>query len=138
MKRVILLVSALLANLLPLSSCVTSHDINLEASADHFAMNAYAGTNVDAEVGDKIRIRLVSNHSAGFEWSYGTSGDNVLREEDHDFEEPKTDVAGAAGIEVFTFETSAKGSTELRMEYGQPWEGGKKAQWIYTVAVTVE
>ena len=138
MKLTISLALALLFILPVLSSCVTSHDINLDVSADRFASAAYANSDVTAEIGDKIRIRLVANHSTGFEWSYRISEGNVLKEEDHDFEEPTPGVAGAAGVEVFTFEASAQGSTELRMEYGQPWEGGKKAQWTYTVAVTVE
>ena len=45
---------------------------------------------------------------------------------------------GAAGKEVWTFEAIKKGTTKVRMEYSQPWEGGLKAEWTYTLTVTVE
>jgi predicted secreted protein len=64
--------------------------------------------------------------------------ENVVKEEDHDFNEPSGDVVGAAGIDVWTFEVVEKGTTEIRMEYSQPWEGGLKAEWTYTITVNVE
>ena len=90
------------------------------------------------EIGDKIRAKLCSNPTIGFKWEYGMSNENVLSEEDYDFEEPKGDVPGTAGIEVWTFEAVAKGTTEVRMAYSQSWEGGKKEEWTYTITVTVE
>ena len=63
---------------------------------------------------------------------------NVLKEEDYDFEEPEGDGVGAPGIEVWTFEAVAKGTTKVRMEYSRPWEGGEKEEWTYTMTVIVE
>ena len=65
------------------------------------------------------------------------TSDNVVKEEDHDFEEPEEDMPGAAGVEVWTFEAVEKGVTEIQMEYSQPWEGGLKAEWTYTITITV-
>ncbi len=63
----------------------------------------------------------------------------MLQEEDHDFEEPgDAGIVGAGGREVWTFEAIETGTTEVRMEYSQPWEGGLKAEWTYTATVTVE
>ena len=92
----------------------------------------------EAEVGDKITVKLCSNPTTGFEWGYEITVDNILKEEDHDFEEPEDGAVGAAGIEVWTFETVEKGETEVRMEYSRPWEGGEQAEWTYTFTVTVE
>jgi len=64
--------------------------------------------------------------------------ENVLKEEDHDFEEPEGDDDGAAGIEIWTFEAVETGTTEVQMEYSQPSEDGLKSQWTYNVTVTVE
>jgi len=91
-----------------------------------------------AEIGDKIRARLCSNPTTGFKWEYEMSNRNVLKEEDYDFEEPKGNVSGASGIEMWTFEAVEKGTTEVRMEYSQPWEGGLKKEWTYIMTVTVE
>ena len=64
---------------------------------------------------------------------------NVLKEEDYDFEEPEDkNLVGAGGKEVWTFEAVEKGTTEVRLEYSQPWEGGEKAEWTYIMTVTVE
>ena len=64
--------------------------------------------------------------------------DNVLKEEDHDFEEPEGDAPGAAGIETWTFEAVEAGTTEVQMEYSQPSEDGLNSQWTYNVTVTIQ
>ena len=53
------------------------------------------------------------------------------------FEEPEGNMLGAAGVEIWTFEAVEKGTTEIQMEYSQPWEGGLKAEWTYTMTVIV-
>ena len=94
--------------------------------------------NGEVEIGDKITVKLCSNPTTGFKWKYETIGKVVLKEEDYDFEEPDKDVVGADGKEVWTFEAIEKGTTEIRMEYSRPWEGGEKAEWTYTLYVTVK
>jgi predicted secreted protein len=104
-----------------MSPCiVTSHDFNVEISCDEFNESNHRTGEVEVEVGDKIRVELCSNATTGFQWDYETTIENVLREEDHDFEEPNGDVVGAAGIEVWTFEAVETGTTEVQMEYSQP------------------
>jgi predicted secreted protein len=128
-----------LTALLSLSSCiVTSHDFNVEISCDQFVDNSHRSGEFEVEVGDKIRVELCSNPSTGFEWTYETSVEGVIQKEDYDFEAPEEDMPGAAGKDVWTFEAVEKGTTEIRMEYSQPWEGGLKAEWTYTLTVTVE
>ena len=96
------------------------------------------GGDFEVAVGDKIRMELCSNPTTGFQWGYEMTIENVLEEENHEFEEPKADVPGTAGIEIWTFEAVEAGETEVRMEYSQPWEGGLKSEWAYTVTVMVE
>ena len=128
-----------LTALLSVSSCIiTSRDINVEITCDQFNENHHTRNEFQVEIGDKIRVKLCSNPTTGFQWEYEMSGESVLNEEDHDFEEPKGDVPGTAGIEVWTFEAVEKGTTEVLMEYSQPWEGGLKEEWTYTITVTVE
>jgi len=126
--------------ILPLMSCIiTSRDIHVEISCDDFMENPTSVRNdFEIEVGDKVYIELCSNPTTGFEWSYEMSGDNAIKEEDHDFEEPEGDIVGASGIEVWTFEGTAKGTTVVLMEYSQPWEGGIKKEWSYRMAITVQ
>ena len=139
MKLRIALIFLMLAVSLALLSCiVTSRDINVDISCDGFRANNHVRNDFQVEIGDKIRAKLCSNPTTGFKWEYEMSNENVLREEDYDFEEPESNVPGAAGIEVWTFEAVEIGTTEVRMEYSQPWEGGLKKEWTYTITVTVE
>ena len=139
MKLRIFLIFTMITAVLLMSSCVvTSHDYKGEISCDEFNNNHHHRSDFEVEVGDKITVELCSNPTTGFQWDYETSIDNVLKEEDHDFEEPGGDVAGAAGTETWTFEAVKAGTTEVRMEYSQPWEGGSKAEWTYTMTITVE
>jgi len=140
MKHKIILIPMILVALLALSSCiVTSSLTNVEISCDEFNESPNSIRNeFEVEIGDKITVKLCSNPTTGFQWDYETTIENVLKEEDRDFEEPEGDIPGAAGIDVWTFEAVEKGTTEVRMEYSQPWEGGLKAEWTYTITVTVE
>jgi inhibitor of cysteine peptidase len=127
------------ATVLLLSSCiVTSHDFNVEISCDEFDQSNQRSDEFEVEVGDKIRMKLCSDPTTGFQWDYEMTVENVLKEEDHDFEEPEEDIPGAAGIEIWTFEAIEPGTTEVQMEYSQPPEGGVKSKWTYNVTVTVE
>ena len=140
MKSKITLMFTMLVILLALASCiVTSHDIDVEISCDEFAESPDSIRNeFEVEIGDKITVKLCSNPTTGFKWDYEMTVEDVLKEEDYDFEEPGGDVVGAAGVEVWTFEAAEKGTTEVQMEYSQPWEGGMKGEWTYSMTVTVE
>lgn len=140
MRCRIFLVFAMLAASLSLLSCiVTSHDFSVEVSCDQFGANNHRSSEFEVEVGDKIRVELCSNRTTGFEWTHEMVGDNVLREEDRDFEEAEDEgVVGAAGKDLWTFEAIEKGTTEVSMEYSQPWDGGIKAEWTFELTVVVK
>jgi predicted secreted protein len=136
--KIALIFTVFITSLLLFSCIVTSHDFNVDISCDEFSEDNHRSGEFEVEVGDKIRLELCSNPTTGFQWDYNMTVDDVLKEEDHDFEGPEEDIPGAAGIDFWTFEAVAKGTTEVRMEYSQPWEGGIKAEWTYTMNVTVE
>jgi predicted secreted protein len=139
MKLRIFLIFAILTSLLLLSSCiVTSYDFEVDISCAEFDLSSHRSGDFEVQVGDKIRVELCSNPTTGFQWDYEMTVDNVLNEEDHDFEEPEGDDPGAAGIETWTFEAVETGTTEVQMEYSQPSEGGLKSQWTYNISVTVQ
>ena len=137
-RKIFLLCTVLITSLLLLSCIVTSHDFNVDISCDKFSQDHHRSGEFEVEVGDKIRLELCSNPTTGFTWDYEMTEENVLKEEDHDFDAPEEDIPGAAGIEFWTFEAAEKGTTEVRMEYSRQWEGGEKAEWTYTLNVTVE
>ena len=135
--RVILVLAMLATSLLPLS-CITLRRANVEISCEQFNENHHTRSELHTAVRDTIAVKLCSNPTTGFQWEYETSGGNVLREEDHDFKEPESGVPGTAGKEVWIFRAVEKGTTEVRMAYSQPWKGGEKAEWTFTMTVTVE
>ena len=138
MKLRIFLIPTILIMVLLLSSCITSHEYSVNISCDKFTKNNNRTSEFEVEVGDKIRLKLCSNPTTGFQWDYKMTTENIVKEEDHDFEPPEGDLPGAAGTEFWTFEAVNKGTTEVRMEYSQPGEGGLKADWTYTMNITVE
>ena len=138
-SRIVGLMMLTILTLLMTSCVITSRDTHVEISCDDFAEHpASIRNDFRIEVGDKIYVKLCSNASTGFEWSYEMSGDEAVMEEDHDFEAPENDIPGAPGKETWTFEGAKKGTTVINMEYSQPWEGGLKGEWKYTINVVVE
>ena len=122
-----------------LSSCgETSYDYGFKISCEKFEENSSYSSELELEVGDKIKLELCSNQTTGFNWDYEFTAENIVKEVSHDYEEPGESVVGAPGVELWTFEAIEKGTTEIKMEYSQPWEGGTKTEWTYTVKVTVE
>ena len=138
--RNILALAAVMAISLSLLSCiVTSRAINVDISCQQFSENPNSMRNeFEVEVGDKITVKLCSNPTTGFEWGYEITGDDVIMEEDHDFEEPEDGAVGVAGTEVWTFEATETGEAEVHMEYSRPWEEEEQAEWTYFFTVTVE
>jgi predicted secreted protein len=133
------LMFAMVAILFLMSSCITSKLMTVEISCDEFRANPHTISNdFEVEVGDKITVKLCSNPTTGFNWDYEIVGKAVLKEEDYDYEEPEDEnLVGASGTEVWTFEAVEIGSTEVHLEYSQPYEGGIKKEWAYTMQVTV-
>lgn len=140
MKLRIIALFIAIALTIPMVSCyVTSHDTYVEISCDDFNENPTSIRNdFEIEIGDKVYLELCSNPTTGFEWSYEMSGDSAVILEEHDFVEPEGDLVGAPGVEQWTFEGVSEGTTEIFMEYSQPWDGGTKQQWTYRMTITVE
>jgi len=121
-----------------ISSCTTSHDYSLAVTCEDFEDNPNNESEFTLEVGDKIRIELCANPSTGYSWDYEMTEDNIVMEEDHDFDEPEGDVVGAAGVEFWTFEAMNSGNTEIIMEYTPPGAENPKDSWTLVMTVKVE
>jgi inhibitor of cysteine peptidase len=136
MKSRILPVVVLGICLLLISSCTTSHDYNLAITCEDFEDNPNNESEFTLEVGDKIRIELCANPSTGYQWDYEMTEDNIVMEEDHDYDEPENDVDGADGTEFWTFEAVNPGNTEITMEYAPP--GAVETDDLRTLVMTVK
>ncbi len=137
MKIRIILGILILSTVLLTMSCVTSHDQSADITCEEFGAYKHMGAEFTVEVGDKVRVNLCSSPTTGFKWEYTLTGNSVT-EEDHDFEEPVGDIVGAAGTEMWTYEAVSTGTSEVSMEYSQPWDDGTKAVWTCTIHITVK
>ncbi len=138
MKPRILSVFVLGICLLFISSCTTSHDYSLTVTCDDFEDNPNNESEFTLEVGDKIRIELCANPSTGYEWDYEITDKEIVMEEDHDYDEPDSNLVGTSGTEFWTFEAVNPGNTEIIMEYTPAATGEMDDSWTLVMTITVE
>jgi len=114
--------------------------LHVTVSIVYFGFYPHVSKEVELAAGDSFTVTLCSNRTTGFQWSESAQIDDqsVLEQLAHRFVPPEEDTPGAAGKEVWTFKALKEGSTEVSMEYSQPWEGGKKAEWTFRLIVVVK
>ncbi len=100
-----------------------------------------SGKQIEAKQGDVIKIRLDSNVTTGFQWQLSAnSNEAVVSLADHAYVAPHGQgepVTGAGGSEEWRFKATGAGTSDLRLEYSQPWEGGTKADSVFALTVVV-
>ncbi len=90
--------------------------------------------DVSSEVDGEFAIVLPSNPTTGYSWVPGF---------DEDFIElasqtftPSSELVGAGGVEVFTFNALEEGETEIKFMYIRPWESVQPLdERIYTITI---
>ena len=81
------------------------------------------GDTVTVAVSQCIEVRLSANHTTGYEWVLAALDETVLARTDwrYDVDPHLPGVVGVGGTEVWSFEGHSPGTTQLRLEYRQPW-----------------
>ena len=99
----------------------------------------YSGS-VQLRIDGLLKVILYSNATTGYSWSdfAQISDQTILKQIDHKFLPPKSDLTGAGGQEVWTFKTLNEGTSTIYLEYSQPWEGGDKAAKTFHLTVVVK
>jgi len=119
----------------------TTEQASVEVSCDEFVEEQHISKNLEVDVGDSFTVTLCSNPTTGFQWSETAeiSDPAVLEQVNHEFVPPEDEnIVGGAGKEVWTFKALKEGNSTISMEYSQPWEGGDKEEWTFTLTVVVE
>jgi inhibitor of cysteine peptidase len=138
-KMVILGILAIMSLSLFACSAVTAAE-PVKVSIDDFSSQQNITKEITVSPGDSFVVTLGSNQTTGFSWSKTAqvSDAAVVEQTDHEYVAPASDKLGAAGDENWTFKALKKGTATLYMEYSRPWEGGEKAEWTFTLTVTVK
>jgi inhibitor of cysteine peptidase len=131
--------------LLAILGCGTStsapvpESANVDVPCDDFEEQPEQRDTVTVEAGSTLTVALCANPTTGFQWEEMEIDDpDVVEQTDRDYQALDSDALGASGREVWTFRALEAGQTTLASTYGQPWEGGIKDEWTFTLAVTVE
>lgn len=83
-------------------------------------------------------VRLPTNPSTGYVWTYAVAGDDVLRLDTVTGEAPAADgMVGVPGIEVWSFRAQGTGRAVLTYIYARPWEKNALPAKSFTLNVEV-
>ena len=141
MKSKLILTGAIIALLLLLCACSPASQASVEVSCDDLMNVDHVTRQVEVPVDGTLTVTLCSNPTTGFQWSEKAEIDDqtIVKQTEHEYVAPKqTGVVGAGGKEVWTFKALLKGTTEVAMEYSQPWAGGEKGAWTFKLTVVVK
>jgi inhibitor of cysteine peptidase len=111
----------------------------IELSLDDFTAQNNIVKDIELIRPGSLIVSLGSNGSTGYAWGEAEIGNTALvTQASRDFVEPQTNLVGAPGKDVWTFDSLAAGTTTIKMSYSQPWEGGDKDTFTLTINVTVK
>jgi len=140
--RPLLLIISCAAALTACSATASPQPQPLGATCDAFRAAPVIEQSVVIAPGGEARIVLCANPTTGYAWDEPRLTDaTVLQVVDRTYEAPagaSVPVAGAGGAEILTIRGLVAGTTTLSMSYGQPWAGGAKGEWTYTLTATVQ
>lgn len=96
--------------------------------------------DVRLAVGNTLKVELGSNYTTPYRWSADAKiGDpSILQQSSHRYVPPSTDVLGAPGTEVWTFQALKPGTTTVTTYYTSFVGKDAKPACTYTAIVTVQ
>jgi predicted secreted protein len=93
---------------------------------------------LSVKTNEQFYITLSSNPSTGYEWQVASvSNPDMVRFVDSQYIRPESELVGAAGKQVLTFNALQEGSATIQLEYVRPWETGVPPVSVYVAEVVV-
>jgi predicted secreted protein len=93
---------------------------------------------LSVKTNEPFHITLSSNPSTGYEWQVASvSNPDMVRFVDSQYIRPESELVGAPGKQVLTFNALQEGSATIQLEYVRPWETGVPPVSIYVAEVMV-
>jgi predicted secreted protein len=113
------------------------------AAQDLAAGTAALGETVHLTVNGEVTLTLCSNASTGYSWEEPRYDPSALALVSHNTQQPEGSAPGAPGSDTWVFRalgcpataSLACGSSDVVFTYSQPWAGGAKAAWTFTMTV---
>jgi predicted secreted protein len=122
----------------PLDDGVKS--ILVEVTCEEFTAQPHITRDIEITYPGSLVVSLCSNRSTGFQWEEVKIGDeSVIYLTEYNYVSPEAaGVAGAAGKEVWSFNSNSIATSTLIFEYSRPWEGGEQDEWTFILNVLVK
>ena len=113
------------------------------AAQDPATGTASLGQTVRLKADGEVTLTLCSNASTGFSWAEPRYDPAALALVSHGAQPPEGSAPGAAGSETWVFRalgcpatgSPACGASDVVFTYSQPWAGGTKGAWTFTLTV---
>lgn len=97
-----------------------------------------ANATISATANEQFNVTLDSNPTTGYEWQVSSiSNPTVAEFVSGEYIPPESELLGAGGVQVMTFNALQGGSTTIEFEYIRPGETGVQPTSVYVVEVTV-
>ena len=133
MKRLLLVLGATLL----LTGCLPPSLFPVEMPVT--ASLSDAGGEAALLPGQPLVVRLPSNPSTGYSWTYKVVGDDVLRLDSvSGVTAAKDGMAGAPGETVWSFRAQGKGIAQLSYVYTRAWEKNATPAKTFNLTVVVQ
>ncbi len=93
---------------------------------------------LSVKTNEQFYITLNSNPSTGYEWQVASvSNPDMVRFVDSQYIRPESELIGAPGKQVLTFDALQEGSATVKLEYVRPFERGVPPVSTYVAEVMV-
>ena len=97
-----------------------------------------AESTVELGIDQELIVRLASNPTTGYSWSFTNNPEGVLTSTGESrYRQDSPGLVGSGGLEDFPFKAVHPGRATLRFMYERPWECGTPAaqEVVYSVVV---
>jgi predicted secreted protein len=142
MSKYILIVVCLALVLAMMAGCTppVKTVVPVTVSCEQFSQQKNIEQSVNMKVGNRLVLTLCANQTTGFQWGENAqvSDPQVLQQVNYKYAAPNTELAGAPGNSVWTFDALQNGISTVYLEYSRPWQGGEKAVQTFKLTVTVQ
>jgi inhibitor of cysteine peptidase len=93
--------------------------------------------SINIGVGQRFAVELAANPTTGYTWQLSAPPGDQVHLIDSDYAPTGPQQPGSGGMQRFTFEAVATGSTSLAFAYVRPWETGVAPAQTATYPVKV-